>query len=59
MFSIERNIASNIPGNIARCGCLYFPPFSKAVAGNLLSVDGPATPLPAILLAVLLDVNAP
>ena len=31
----------------------------ERVAGNLLSVDGSATQLPAILLAILLDVDAP
>ena len=31
----------------------------ERVAGNLLSVDGSATQLPAILLAILLGVDAP
>ena len=33
--------------------------FPERVAGNLLSVDGSATQLPAILLAILLGVDAP
>ena len=36
-----------------------FPTIFERVAGNLLSVDGSATQLPAILLAILLDVDAP
>ena len=36
-----------------------FPAIFERVAGNLLSVDGSATQLPAILLAILLGVNAP
>ena len=36
-----------------------FPAIFEHVAGNLLSVDGSATQLPAILLAILLDVDAP
>ena len=36
-----------------------FPAIFEIVAGNLLSVDGTATQLPAILLAILLDVDAP
>ena len=45
MFNIARNIAGNI---------------FERVAGNLLSVDGSATQLPAIiLLAILLGVDAP
>ena len=36
-----------------------FPAIFERVAGNLLSVDGLATQLPAILLAILLGVDAP
>ena len=36
-----------------------FPAIFERVAGNLLSVDGSATQLPAILLAILLGVDAP
>ena len=36
-----------------------FPAIFEHVAGNLLSVDGSATQLPAILLAILLGVDAP
>ena len=36
-----------------------FPAIFEHVAGNLLSVDGSATQLPAILLAILLEVDAP
>ena len=36
-----------------------FPTIFERVAGNLLSVDGSATQLPAILLAILLGVDAP
>ena len=36
-----------------------FPAIFEHVAGNLLRVDGSATQLPAILLAILLDVDAP
>ena len=36
-----------------------FPAIFQRVAGNLLSVDGSATQLPAILLAILLGVDAP
>ena len=35
-----------------------FPAIFERVAGNLLSVDGSATQLPAILLAILLGVDA-
>ena len=48
MFNIARNIAT---------GSLYAAIFER-VAGNLLSVDGLATQLPAILLAILLDMDA-
>ena len=68
MFNIARNIAGNIArniaSNIARCGCLYSRNFQTSVARNLLSVDGfaihlPAIlPVPPILLAILLDVDA-
>ena len=63
MFNIASNIAGNIAGNITskivRCECLYFLQFSNVLLENLLSVDGSATQLPAILLAILLDVYAP
>ena len=36
-----------------------FPAIFERIAGNLLSVDGSATQLPAILLAILLGVDAP
>ena len=36
-----------------------FPAIFECVAGNLLSVDGSATQLPAILLAILPGVDAP
>ena len=36
-----------------------FPAIFERVAGNLLSVDGSATQLPAILLAILLGLDAP
>ena len=36
-----------------------FPANFERVAGNLLSLDGSATQLPAILLAILLGVDAP
>ena len=36
-----------------------FPAIFERVAGNLLSVDGSATQLPAIWLALLLGVDAP
>ena len=36
-----------------------FPAIFERVAENLLSVDGSATQLPAILLAILIDVDAP
>ena len=36
-----------------------FPAIFERVAGNLLSVDGSATQLPAILLTILLGVDAP
>ena len=36
-----------------------FSAIFERVAGNLLSVDGSATQLPAILLAMLLGVDAP
>ena len=36
-----------------------FPAIFERVAGNLLSVDRSATQLPAILLAILLGVDAP
>ena len=36
-----------------------FPAIFERVAENLLSVDGSATHLPAILLAILLGVDAP
>ena len=36
-----------------------FPAIFERVAGNLLSMDGSATQLPAILLAILLGVDAP
>ena len=36
-----------------------FPAIFERVARNLLSVDESATQLPAILLAILLDVDAP
>ena len=36
-----------------------FPAIFERVAGNLLSVDGSATQLPAIFLAILLGVDAP
>ena len=36
-----------------------FPAIFERVAGNMLSVDGSAMQLPAILLAILLDVDAP
>ena len=48
MFNIARNIAAS---------SLYAAIFER-VAGNLLSVDGLATQLPAILPAILLDVDA-
>ena len=41
---------------------MWMPVFSaifKRLAGNLLSVDGSATQLPTILLAILVDVDAP
>ena len=57
-------LPGTLPGNIARCGCLYSRNFQTSVARNLLSVDGfaihlPAIlPVPPILLAILLDVDA-
>ena len=36
-----------------------FPAIFEWIAGNLLSVDGSATQLPAVLLAILLGVDAP
>ena len=36
-----------------------FPAIFERVAGSLLSVDGSATQLPAILLAILIGVDAP
>ena len=41
---------------------MWMPVFSaifKRLAGNLLNVDGSATQLPSILLAILVDVDAP
>ena len=52
MFNIAHNIAGSIASNIDRCG---LPAIFKRVAGNLLSVDGSAT----VLLAILLGVDAP
>ena len=58
MFNIARNIAGNIASNIANVWTPVFPAIFERVAGNLLSVDGSATQLPAILLAILLHVGA-
>ena len=49
---IARNISGNIASKMARCG---FPAIFERLTLNLLSVDGSAAQLPAILL----DVDAP